>query len=45
MPKRATNKVARRATVRVTRVRVDKDTVGVKITPVRPVVKMKKPRR
>lgn len=32
----------RRATVRVTRIKVDKDTIGIKVTPVKPVSKKKK---
>ncbi len=34
--------VKRRATVRVTRVKVDKDTIGVKITPVKAVRRKRK---
>jgi hypothetical protein len=35
----------RRGTVRITRTVVDGDTIGIKVTPVKPVMKVKKPKK
>ena len=40
-----TKKPDRRGTVRVTRRVIDKDTVGIKVTPVKPVVRVRKAKK
>lgn len=35
----------RRGTVRITRTVVDDDTIGITVTPVKPVMKVKKPKK